>query len=142
MRSLTIIHPNGRGIGSRLSLEVSPSLITEDGYIRMGIFDQKGIDPIRFGDPIEVRLHFATLCKMLQVFRGERESLEDGRGVVIRGNGVATRVQMEHLIDPVCGYRIEVERYDITHRFMLTNAEALGVCTALENVMHLIAFGQ
>ena len=81
------------------------------------------------------------------MFRGERESMCDGKGIYIRSSGCGVRFDVRHVIEPICGYVFEAYRVDASgeetsRRIALSSAEALALCLALENSMGILAFGK
>ena len=87
---LAFYHANARGTGGALQLELHPAHDDTDGSImatfatQLTIGDRLGAVPVypRFDweGAITVKLDFTDISKMLQVFRGECEAPEDGRG--------------------------------------------------------------
>ncbi len=99
---------------------------------------------------ITVKLDFADLSKILQVLRGECESLEEGRGLYHRTVRTTTRIVFRHLLEPVIGYSLELYRSnnapdgsnsDVRTHIIFTPWEALGLCESIAGAMHLISFG-
>lgn len=93
-----------------------------------------------------VRLDFNDLCKILQVLRGECESLDDGRGIYHRTAKSTTKIVLRHLTDQVSCYSFELYRTlssgeDDAAHFLFNPAEALGLCESIADSMSLIAFG-
>ena len=154
--TLTMYHPNGRGEGSALRLELHPAHDDTAGSIMATIatqlttgdcngsmtvyprFDWKGA--------ITVKLDFTDISKMLQVFLGECESLEDGRGLFHKSTRGTTKIILSHIVDPINGYMLEVYRKtsgseDSNARIFLSPYEALGLATAIESSMGVICFG-
>ena len=58
------------------------------------------------------------------------------------------KIQLRHLIDPVCGYSFEVYEKQANGgeekrmNMFLSPAESLGICEAITSSMYLIAFGR
>ena len=153
--TLTMYHPNGKGTGSAIRLELHPADDT-DGSIMATIATQlttgncMGSMPIypRFDweGAITVKLDFTDISKMLQVFRGECESLEDGRGLFHNSTRGTTKIMLRHIVEPINGYMLEVYRKtsnseDSNARIFLSPYEALGLATAIESSMGVICFG-
>ena len=89
------------------------------------------------------RLGFNELTQILQVLRGELESTDDGTGLYFR-EGSNKRVVLRHMVEPVCGYSLELMDDQISGRrfnILLTNADALGICDAIAGAMVWVAFG-
>lgn len=153
-----IYHPNGKGTGCALKMDLHPAHGDQDGCIMMSIAPQKTLGDLRgpskkfptfdWENRICVKLDFADICKLLQVFRGEVEALEDGKGLYHRSARYTTRIVFRHLIEPVQGYSLEVyrdtpghpEQNRVTH-IVLNPWEALGVGISFENSIGVICFG-
>lgn len=152
-----LYHPNSKGAGGALEMELHPAKNRKDGFIMMGIARQKTVGS-RSGDnptfstfdwehKLCVKLGFNDLCKMLQVMRGECETIEDGKGLIHRTKTGATRINFRHVCEPVHGYSLDVSRkgngdseVQSAHIF-ITISEALGMGLALEQCMVYICFG-
>jgi len=154
----SIYHPNGKGTGCALKMELHPAHDDRDGCIMMRLASQNTIGDMRgpvrrfptfdWEKRICVKLDFADICKMLQVFRGECESLEDGKGLYHRSARYTTRIVLRHLIEPVQGYSLEVYRDTAGHpdeslsaHIVLNPWEALGIGVSFENSIGVICFG-
>lgn len=154
---LTLYHPNAKGTGCAVSMELHPAHDRTDGSImlraanQMTVGDKRGPTPTfpRFDwdGAISVKLDFNDLCKVLQVFRGECESIEDGRGLYHRSPRAATRIVLRHLIEPVAGYSLELYRMPVggesetRAHILFSSAEALGLCESIAGAMSVITFG-
>lgn len=152
-----IYHANAKCTGSAMMLSLHPMIDNEDkhedGYIEMTIVPQKtaaigGKQPTYDVDNgITVQLVFDDVCKILQVLRGEMERIDDGRGLYHADDFGTCRVTMNHMIEPVFGYMIEMchtNKSDgaITRcKFFLTNAEACGITEALAQSCGMLVFG-
>lgn len=150
-------HPNGKGTGSALKLALYPAAGQSEGCIMMRVANQltignrQGPNPTfpRFDweNSIVVKLNFDDLCKILQVLRGECESVEDGKGLYHRSSKAKTRICFHHVVEVATGYSLEIYRtaFEGEHEqrvhFMLNPAESLGVCEAIAGSMSLICFG-
>lgn len=153
--TLTMCHPNAKGTGSAIRLELHPAHDDTAGSIvatlatQLTIDDRLGVYPrFDWDGAITVNLDFTHICKMLQVFRGECESIEDGRGLFHRSPSGTTKIMLRHLVEPIYGYMLEVYVYrntsgseDSTVRIFLSPHEALGLATAIESSMGVICFG-
>lgn len=150
-------HPNGKGTGSALKLELQPAVGQSEGCIMMRVANQltvgnrQGPNPVfpRFDweNSIVVKLNFDDLCKILQVLRGECESIEDGKGLYHRSSKAKTRICFHHVVEVVSGYSLEIYRtvfegeQEQRVHFMLNPAESLGICEAIAGSMSVICFG-
>lgn len=154
--ALTLFKANAKGTGSAMKMELHPAHDQTSGCIMMSLASQKTVGDYRGPNPIYptfdwenaicVKLDFIDLSKMLQVFRGECESIEEGRGLVHRSSSGLTYIKLAHLVDPIPGYMFEVKRMkqgedDCSSRILLTPAEALGTVMAIESSMGVLVFG-
>ena len=153
--TLTMYHPNGKGTGSAIRLELHPAHDDTAGSImatiatQLTIGDRLGAVPVypRFDwdGAITVKLDFTDISKMLQVFRGECESIEDGRGLFHKSTRGTTKITLRHIVEPIHGYMLEFYRKtseeDSNARIFLSPYEALGLATAIESSMGVICFG-
>lgn len=154
---LRFYHPNGKGTGCAMVMKLRPADATQDGFIvvsfanQMTVGDPTGDNPtyptFDWENSVDVVLDFNDLCAILQVLRGETESIREGCGVFHKHNERWQKIQLRHLIDPVCGYSFEVFETPANgceekrvHMF-LSPAESLGICEAISGSMYLIAFG-
>ena len=154
--TLTMYHPNGKGIGSAIRLELHPAHDDTAGSIMATIATQlttgncTGSMPVYpkfdWERAITVKLDFTDISKMLQVFLGECESIEDGRGLFHKSTRGTTKITLRHIVEPINGYMLEVSRKtsdseDSNARIFLSPYEALGLATAIESSMGMICFG-
>jgi len=153
----TFYHPNGKGTGCAVAMSLHPAHDDVSGSIMMSVANQMTVGDRRAEVPtfsrfdwenaIRVKLDFNDLCKMLQVFRGECESIDDGHGLYHRSPRGTTRILLRHMIEPVNGYSLELYRVsadgnDERRAHMLfTPAEATGICESICGSMYLICFG-
>lgn len=148
---LKLYHPTSKGTGCAIGLELHPATAEQEGSIILEMAHQRTVGEIigksefDWNDTACVRLGFNELTKILQVFRGECESVDDGKGLFFREPSVK-RLVLDHRIEPVCGYSLEVFDEPVggaERRFaiLLTNAEALGICEAIVGAMVWVAFG-
>ena len=135
--SLKIYHPSSRGVGSALMLELIPFAYGDcySGKLEINIAPQDG-DEYEWSQSICVGLDFEDVARMLMVFRGETESINDGNGIIRR----ECTFNMSHVIEPVHGYRMILTKGDRLATFMLKPAEALGISLALEHSMAKLVF--
>ena len=154
---LAFFHATPKGTGCAATMELHPAHDDTDGCImltvanQMTIGNRMGPNPTfpRFDweNKICVKLDFGDLCAMLQVLRGECESINGDHGLYHRNAKAATKIQLRHLVDPVSGYSLELYRTPAggggeSHAHLLLNAaEALGLCESIAGAMYLVAFG-
>ena len=154
--ALSFYKANAKGSGCAMKMELHPAHGDTAGCIMMSLASQKTVGDRRgpnptfptfdWENPITVKLDFTDLAKMLQVFRGECESIEEGRGLVHRSPSGLTYIKLEHLVEPIPGYRLDVKLCDgvviVEHRtVMLAPYEALGLTAAIESSLGVICFG-
>lgn len=143
MRELKIFHPNAKGTGWVLKI----SEMTTGTMFQ--IFPQ---GPSKGGFPsfdweagVSFVAEWRDLAKVLMVFRGECESLDDGKGVSYTSALGWSRLMLRHVIEPVHCYVMEVyeKREDVENRgiFSLSPAEALGLSLIIEGVLHHTLIG-
>ena len=100
-----------------------------DGYRRFARFDWQ--------NRITIKLDFSDLCRILQVFRGECESIEDGKGLIHSSPGFLTKIQLRHIQEPKHGFMFEVYK-NATDK---SGAEAYGLAMSFEASIGIICFG-
>ena len=154
---LAFFHATPKGTGCAATLELHPAHDDTDGCIMMTVANQMTIGNRMGPNPtfphfdwenrICVKLDFGDLCAMLQVLRGECESINGDHGLYHRNAKAATKIQLRHLVDPVSGYSLELYRTPAggggeSHAHLLLNAaDALGLCESIAGAMYLVAFG-
>ena len=154
---LAFFHATPKGTGCAATMELHPAHDDTDGCIMMTVANQMTIGNRMGPNPtfphfdwenrICVKLDFNDLCAMLQVLRGECESINGDHGLYHRNAKAATKIQLRHLVDPVSGYSLELYRTPAggggeAHAHLLLNsAEALGLCESIAGAMYLVAFG-
>jgi hypothetical protein len=145
-----------------MKLELYPARVgdPDSGAIYATIARQSSLGDRRSTPPIypsfdwdnalKVKLDFTDLAKVLQVLRGETESIEDGKGLFHRYADKYQLIKFRHIIEPVCGYSLEVsetstdadaQTSDRKAYIFLSSAEALGLSLAIEHSFAAIAFG-
>ena len=154
--ALTMYHPNGKGTGASVRIELHPAHDDTAGSIMATIATQlttgncTGSMPVYpkfdWDGAITVKLDFTDISKMLQVFRGACEPIEDGRGLFHKSPRGTTKITLRHIVEPINGYMLEVSRKtsdseDSNARIFLSPYEALGLATAIESSMGVICFG-
>ena len=160
--SLAIYHANGKGTGSAMKLELYPLRVgdLDSGAIyatfapQVTLGDRRTTPPVYptfdWDNALKVKLDFTNLAKVLQVLRGETESIDEGKGLFHRYADKCQVIKFRHMIEPVCGYSLEVAEtlVDITTQnrdrkayIFLSSAEALGLSLAIEHSFAAIAFG-
>ena len=155
---LAIFHANAKGTGCAITLDLHPAHGQKDGCIMVSFANQKTVGRREEGvityptfdweNRICVKLGFNDLCKMLQVFRGECESIDGDTGLIHRSPQYQTRICLRHQVEPVCGYSLDVFRSSRApngenrrSHILLTPSEALGLGLSFENSIGIICFG-
>ena len=119
-RKLNIYHANAKGTGSALGIELLPAVGESDGRVILCLASQKSIADRKDGEPIFPQFdHLNSIClsldpleveKIIEVVEGSAESINDGKGIFHVLAGKVSNFKFSHVIDPVCGYRLEIER--------------------------------
>lgn len=149
--TLKLYHPNAKGTGSALSIECVPAHNDKSGYFGFVIYPQNPTNEnLTFNaeSAVGFALDFLGASQLLQVLRGEVESLNEGKGICLESKSCAVRVTFRHQVEPYGCYVLEVfaikkddskeERHGI---FTFSNAEACGICEVLASTLHIITFG-
>ena len=156
--SLSFYHANPKGTGCAAQLRLHPAHDYTDGCIMLKIANQMTIGNPMGPNPtyptfdwenaMTVKLDFSDLCQMLQVFRGECESINGEKGLFHRSPLGMTHIVMRHLVEPVSGYALDIYRSskknagaDSHAGILFKPAEALGVCEAITGALSVVAFG-
>lgn len=151
---LALYHPNGKGTGSAILIELHPAHGMNAGALFFRISNQKTVGSCHTPPTFDwtysttVRMDFVDLSKMLQVFRGETESIEGDRGIYHRSAKITQVIRFDHKVEPYGHYALRVATKGIEegdeeriYSFNFTPAEALGLCEAIAGSMPVIAFG-
>ena len=150
-----IFHPNGKGMGSALTLELYKASEANVGKVILSITPQKPAVS-ETGKPLfptfnwesrtAIRLEVAEVELMLEVFAGETESIADGKGLRDIASGVSTTFRLRHIIDPVPGYVMEIAKRDgdetIKRAITLTMTEGRMLYHGLTASMGALMFGE
>lgn len=147
--AITMCHANMKGTGTAIRLELHPARTDSDGSILATIAPQNAMKPVAsfdWNNSISVRLCLMDLAKILQVFRGQHESIDDGKGLCHRTSKGCTVVRLSHLIEPIVGYVLDVSHEPLVGEtvrlvFSMTYDEAFAICEAIDNAMLYVAFG-
>ena len=155
--SLSFYHPNPKGTGSAVQMRLHPAHDYTDGCIMLKIANQMTVGNPTGPNPtfakfdwenaMTVKLDFSDLTQMLQVFRGECESINGDHGLYHRTAKATTKIRLRHLVDPVSGYSLELYKTpagggEESHaHLLLSPAEALGLCESIAGAMYLVSFG-
>ena len=153
---LSYFHANAKGSGSAVRFELHPAHDDVDGSIFATFAAQKTVGSYGGGvrtfptfdwqNRITVCLRIGDLAQMLEVFRGCRESIADGKGLFHRSEKANTVIRLEHRLEPVSGYSFDVSRKALDGElqrisFTFSASEALGFSQSVEGALHYVAFG-
>ena len=155
---LEFYHPNAKGTGCAMAMALHPADSTKNGFISVSIANQMTVGNPTGDNPtyptfdwensVDVVLDFNDICVILQVLRGETESIFNNHGIFHKCKEYCQRIQLRHLIDPVCGYSFEVHEKQANGgeekrvNMLLSPAESLGLYEAITSSMYLITFGR
>lgn len=156
--NLSFYHANAKGTGSAVKMNLHPAYGTTDGCVMMTIANQMTVGDRRGPNPtyprfdweraLCVKLDFNDLTHVLQVMRGECESINDGKGLYHTSAKGATSIRLAHFTETAQGYMLDVCRKsgkggedENRARILFSPAEALGLCAALSGAMCFICFG-
>ena len=149
-------HPNGKGTGSALQLELHPAHEDTEGSVFLTMAPQRTIGMRTADDTIHptfdwrnavcLKLDLMDLAQILQVLRGVQESLADGKGLFHRSSNASAIIKFEHRIEPVPGYLLDVSKKPLTGDLLRVNfffrpAEAFACALMLEQALVYVAFG-
>ena len=150
-------HPNGKGTGCAMVMKLRPADAAQDGFIVVSFANQMTVGNPTGDNPtfpkfdwekrVDVVLDFNDLCAILQVLRGETESVREGRGIFHKYRECFQTIKFSHVIEPVCGYLFDVFETSANGgdekrvHMLLSPAESLGICESIAGSMYLIAFG-
>ena len=154
---LRFCHPNGKGTGCAMSMSLRPADTIGGGYIAVSIANQMTVGDPTGDNPtyptfdwengVYIVLDFNDLCAILQVLRGETESIREGRGIFHKDEECCQTIKLSHIVEPVCGYSFDVFEFhtkggdEKRAHMLLSPAESLGICESIAGSMYLVAFG-
>lgn len=153
---LSFFHASPRGTGCAMMLELLPAHGLTEGCIMMTLANQLTIGDRRGPNPVYptfdmenrmvVKLGFLDLAKMLQVFRGECETIDEDKGLYHRTAKFTSRITLRHVIEVSSGYALDIFRYgggveDQHAGIVLSSAEAMGLAKAIEDSLGVLCFG-
>lgn len=153
----TCCHPNAKGTGCSVQFELHPAHEHVEGSIFVTFAGQKMVGSYENGrrilptfdweNRITVRLDVNEVAEMLEVFRGYREKMADGKGLFHRTAKANTVITLEHRLEPAPGYLFSVSRKtvdgDLFKRLgvLLSMKEALVLSESLSGALVYMAFG-
>jgi len=150
--------PNAKGTGSAVQFTLHPAHDDVDGCLMMTLACQKTVGDMRGPNPtfstfawdasMTIKLDFTDLTQVLQVFRGEIESINEDHGLFHRAPGYNTIIKFRHVLEGGSGYMLELYRNtpgkpdnDRCGYYFFSPSEALGLSIAIENMLGVICFG-
>lgn len=153
-----LYHANVKGTGGAIQMALHPAHDDTDGSLWVTLASQKTVGNSCSPNPtfstfdwetaMNIKLDFTDLTQILQVFRGEKESINDDHGLYHRGPSYNTIIKFHHQLEPFAGYVLELYRStrgrpdeDRSGYFFFNSAEALGISIAIENMLGVICFG-
>ena len=155
--SLAFYRASAKGTGSAVKMKLHPAHDDTDGSIMLTIANQKTVGSRMGPNPtfstfdwdnaMTIKLDFNDLTQVLQVLRGETESINEGKGLYHRSPRGVTNIRLSHLVDPVSGYALDISRRfgkegeETRAHFLFGPAEALGICEAIAGSIYIVAFG-
>lgn len=155
-RALVMYHPNGKGTGAALKLELRTAEGEIDGGVLVTLAPQTAVacrtenetifPKFDWDNPITSKLDILAISQILMVFRGMEESIADGKGLFLRSVDANRVIKFEHRIEPVPGYMLDISEKPIDGeirraQFFVRNSEAFAISVVLEQAMLYIAFG-
>ncbi len=156
MKAMTMYHPNGKGTGSAMKLELRPAHGETDGSVLVTLAPQEEARELPNHDgyatnfnwdkAISAKFDMIDLTQMLMVLRGAQESIADGKGLFHRTASANIVIKFEHRIEPVPGYVLDISEKPLNGEirrsfFYLRPVEAYALCSIIEQALLLIAFG-
>lgn len=154
----TLFHPNAKGTGSAIRMELAPAEPDTPGRLRVTVAPQKSVGSA-FGDAptfptfgwgeeeaVAFDLSPVEATRVLLVLRGYDESIEDGKGIFQRTEATNRVVRFAHMVEPLPGYELSVAESakggaPRQARFRFTAAEALALNEAISGGMGALLFG-
>ena len=149
-------HPNPQGTGTSVKFDLHPA----HGYVEGSVFatfasqkttasyvDGKPVPPtFDWENSVTIRLTINEVAEMLEVFRGYREKLGDGKGLFHVTAECNTAITFEHRLEPGPGYLFGVSRKMKDGRLkrmkiLISMSESIVLSEALAASMLYMAFG-
>ena len=149
-------HPNSKGTGSSVKFELHPAHEYVEGSIfatfasqkTVGVYSGAGkiLPTFDWRSSVTVRLTINEIAEMLEVFRGYREKMGDGKGLFHSCESGNTVITLEHRLEPGPGYLFGVSKKGIDGEvrricILLSMKEAIVLSEALSSSMLYMAFG-
>lgn len=149
-------HASPKGTGSACRFELHPAHDDVAGSIFVQMAMQKTVGSYQGGtqifptfdweNKITLKLDRTDLSQIIQVLRGMRESINDGKGIFHRSGTANTVIKFYHQIEPKSGYMLSVSRKTLNGAlkgcwFFFDVDEALTLMLSLEQAMLYVCLG-
>ena len=149
-------HPNAKGTGTSVKFELHPAHEYVEGSVFATFASQKTVGSYAKGEMIPptfdwersvtIRLTINEVAEILEVFRGYRERLGDGKGLFHCSSSGNTVITLEHRLEPGPGYLFGVSRRGNDGELrrasiLLTMKEVIVLSESLASSMFYMAFG-
>ena len=147
---LDLYHPNSKGTGSALSVELVPARTNATGRIVLSLRLQKASLSTSFDDSkkIVVSLDVFDVAEFLKVFHGCEESIADGKGLFHWTTDANFIIKLEHRIEPRPGYLLELSTKENNpegqmrrYQFFINPSEAIVLNEIFSSSLVYMAFG-
>lgn len=136
-------HQNAKGTGAMMEMAYKPAADGVEGCMYIGLSPQCN-SVFDMSEKIRYKLTPVEAAEILRILRGECESIRDGKWLCHRSEGMAVGLQFRHVVEPTCGYSLELyesmER-DRTCRIFLSYPEAMVMSCAIEHALAPMVFG-
>lgn len=149
-------HASPKGTGSACRFELHPAHEDSSGSIFVEMAMQKTVASYQGGakifptfdweNKITLKLSRTDLSQIIQVLRGMRESINDGKGIFHRSANANTIIKFYHQIEPKPGYMLSASRKTMDGVlkgcwFFFDVDEALTLMLSLEQAMLYVCLG-
>lgn len=153
----TIYHPNGKGTGAALQLDMRLNCGDETRYdcFFLNMARQKTVAKQGEGErahatfdwdnKVTVKLDFTDISELLTVFKGLKQRPGDGRGLYHSAGGTNTLIDLCKSEEKP-GYSLSISKKDsegesiFRARILLTQAESLGLKHILQTSLFFLTF--
>lgn len=148
--ALELRHATAKGTGAALRARLIVGGALEGRGLLIGLAPQATVNgresQFDFDNTQCAFFGLVGVAQMLQVLRGEVESIAEGKGVWQSYEDGHAVVKFDHRVEPAHGYVLQIitkpsNGEEAEERFWFSPAEALGLCEALAVALKQIAFG-
>lgn len=143
--SLAFYHPNPRGRGSAVKMELYPAKVNSDGYILL-VGANQSTDEYKFDwkEAICVRLGINDLSEMLRILRDDDGIVTD-MAVYHKFRTQMTRISLKRLKYPSEGFALELVQnssgQERAVRIIFSLTEACGIEASIAGALVYVSFG-